>query len=92
VGKKGFENTMVFLFARREVRAEAVAEAAGVIFFSRSEAKDPQRKNHRKRSAISQNRSIESSQSLESVESSDPIDSRDSIDTLDLFLPLPIAE
>ena len=41
VDKKGFENTTVFLFARREVRAGAVAEAAGVIFFSRIEAKDP---------------------------------------------------
>jgi hypothetical protein len=35
VGKKGFENTTVFLFARREVRVGTVAEEAGVIFFSR---------------------------------------------------------
>ena len=44
VGKKGFENTTVFLFARREVRAGAVAEAAGVIFFQQERGKRSQRK------------------------------------------------
>jgi hypothetical protein len=36
---KEFENTTVFLFTRREVKAGAVAETADVIFFSTNRAK-----------------------------------------------------
>jgi hypothetical protein len=40
---KEFENTTVFLFTRREVKAGAVAVTADVIFFSTNRAK-PQKK------------------------------------------------
>jgi hypothetical protein len=43
-GKRGFENTIVFLFARREARARAVAETADVNFFSTNGVESPKEK------------------------------------------------